>query len=182
VKNIKLLLITLTLLSASAFTLIKSIDWKVNNDYSVKGEGCVFKGLTARILFDEEHPEKSTISASIDARTVNSGNGAKNAHVKEKEALDTEKYPLIFFVSRSVKKIDENGRYEVTGNLTLKGITKEIKFPFSFDSKKNLIDRFPMVPKETFCGKMSIVSKDFNITREGAPITVFVDLTIPVTQ
>ena len=44
------------------------------------------------------------------------------------------------------------------------------------------MDKFPMVPMQTFAGKITINPKDFNITREGVPPTVVIDLTIPVKQ
>lgn len=179
-KTIKIIIVA-TLLSASAFTVIKSVLWKVKEDYSIKTGVCVFKGLKATLIFNEEKPGSSQIIASIDARTINTGNGIMNAHAREKEALYTEKYPLITFSSTAIKKISAS-RYEATGNLTLKGITKEIKLPFTFDSKNNIIDRFPMVAKETFDGKITIHPKDYNITREGTPEEVIVEISIPVVQ
>ncbi|MBA4144613.1 MAG: polyisoprenoid-binding protein, partial [Cytophaga sp.] len=57
------------------------------------------------------------------------------------------------------------------GMLTLKGITKEINFPFTFDT-------------DTFIGTFSIAAKDFNINREGAVPSgqIKIELTIPVTE
>jgi polyisoprenoid-binding protein YceI len=177
--GIKLLIGTTAILLASAFTIIKSVNWKVKDDYSVKFYAGTFGGLKATILFDEANPEKSTITASIDAGSVNTGNGVMNAHAKEKEALYTAKFPVITFVSTAIKKTSSG--YEATGNLTLKGITKEIKLPFNFNSKKTS-DKFPFVMKENFNGAFTIVTKDFNVTREGTPAQVRVELDIPVTQ
>ena len=176
-KTIKLLICATLILIASAFTVIKSVNWKVKDDYSVKWDGGVFRGLKAEIMFDEEHPEKSSITAFIDPRTVNTGNGLKNSHVKE--ALDADKFPIITFASKSIIKTTSG--YEATGNLTIKDIIKEVKLPFFFDSQKNS-DKFPFVYKETFCGKLTVVSKDFNLTRQGMPNTVIVEITVPVTK
>jgi len=180
-KHIKIVVGVPAIIAASAFTLIQSLNWNLNGDYSVKSGVCVFRGLKATISFDETNPEKSKIAASIDATSISTGNRLMDEHAKDKEALYTAKYPVITFVSTAVKRISPS-RYEAIGKLTLKGITKEIKLPFTFDSKKNVMDRFPMVTKETFSGRITIAAKDFNITREGVPEEVFVDLTIPVSK
>jgi polyisoprenoid-binding protein YceI len=174
-KNIKLLLGATAILFASAFTMIQSVLWKVKDNYSVKWDGAIFKDLRASILFDEAHPERSRITASIDARTVNTGDAMKSAHIKE--TLMADKFPIITFESTAVAKTTDG--YEATGDLTLKGITRKVKIPFHFDSKK-MTDRFPFIDKETFSGKLTIVAKEFNI--KGGPPEVIVELNIPVTK
>lgn len=180
-KGLRPLFIAAVLLSVSAFIMVTTVNWKAQTGYSIKAGMGSFKGLDAVLSFDEANPGKSRIVASIDATTFDTGNSLMTSHAKDKEGLYTERYNLITFVSTSVKRM-EGSRYEATGNLSLKGIMKEIKLPFTFNSKDNVIDRFPMVPKETFVGKIIINPKDFNITRDGVPSTVVIDLTIPVKQ
>ena len=174
-KAIKLLAGGLIMVLASAFVLYQSGDWKVKEGYSVKifrnaqPYPIVFKGLKAEISFDKKNPEKSTIHAVIDATTVDTGNESMTAHAKEPSVLDTEKFPEITFKSSSIKK--NSSGYEITGNLTLKGITKEITFPFTFE-------------KDTFAGMFTIAASDFKITREGAVPSgeIRIELNIPVTK
>lgn len=166
----------LTLLLVSAFTLYQSTAWKVKDGYSVKvfrnaqlQYPIYFTGLKAELVFDQEHPEKSSLSATIDATTVDTGNESMTAHAKEPNVLDTDKFPEITFKSSSIRKMTSG--YEVTGNLTLKGITKKITFPFTFE-------------RETFSGMFTIAAKDFGINREGAVPSgeIRIELTIPVTR
>jgi polyisoprenoid-binding protein YceI len=179
-KQIKLAGALAIILAASAFTMIKPVSWKVKDDYSVKftaGIQGYFKGLKAYIVFNEEDPSRSKITASINATTLDAGNSLATEHAKE--ALSIDKYPVIMFQSTSIVKTS-NG-YEATGNLTLKGITKEVKIRFIFDSQ-NVSKTFPFVEKETFGGSFSIASKDFNITRAGTPERISIELNIPVTK
>ncbi len=176
-KTVKLLISIIIILLASAFTALQAISWKIKESYSVKWDGGSFRGLKATILFDELHPEKSEIFAIIDPRTVKTGNDQSTAHAKE--ALEADKYPVISFVSSSVKKIAD-AKYEATGNLTLKGVIKEIKLPFTFDSKKDHAEKFPFILKETFHGSFTIVPKDFNVTMPGTPPKITIELDIPV--
>lgn len=176
-KNLTWFMSVLVILSVSAFTIVSSVAWKVKEGYSVKWEATTFSGLKASIQFNESYPEKSKIIASIDARTINTGNALKDAHARE--ALQTSKFPFITFESITINKTGMG--YETTGNLTLKGVTRRIKFPFVFDSKRTSV-HFPFFPSKTFCGVFTISPKAFNVTAEGTPEEVTLELKIPVVQ
>lgn len=178
-KKINILFVATTILLAFSFKNFKPVTWKVKNDYTLKFENGAFSGLTATITFDEENPGKSFIWATVDATTIKMGSTEGTVHAKE--ALETAKFPLITFVSTAITK-NGDGKYEAKGNLKLKGVTKEIKFPFTFDSQKDHTEKFPFLFKETFQGKITINPKDFGITRSGTPNPVILEFTIPVTK
>lgn len=175
-KNIKLALGALTVLAASAFTAIQSTNWKLKEDaYSVtfkgkKVEG-IIKGLKTNISFDEAKPENSKITASLDVNSINTGNGMKNKHAKSEDALAADKFPTINFESVSVT--GKNGTYTAHGKLTIKGITKDINLPFTFENKGAGAE---------FKGKFSIAPKDYNITKGGTPETLEIEISTPVTK
>jgi polyisoprenoid-binding protein YceI len=110
----------------AALTLVAN--WNVDTanakiSFSVKGPfGTVhgtFTGLNATIKFDEKDVAGSSISASVDAKTVSTGVGLRNHDLRtEEEWLDTDKYPQISFTSKKIEKTD-NG-YKAMGELTLK--------------------------------------------------------------
>lgn len=93
---------------------------------NVKGE---FRTFQANI--DGEDFTNSTISANIDASSISTNNEDRDTHLKSPDFFEVEKYPEITFVSTSLKKVDDN-EYELVGNLTIKGITKEIKLNTDF--------------------------------------------------
>lgn len=93
---------------------------------NVKGE---FRTFQAHI--DGEDFTNSTISANIDTNSISTNNNDRDTHLKSPDFFEVEKYPEITFVSTSFKKVDEN-EYELAGNLTMKGITKEIKLNTEF--------------------------------------------------
>lgn len=93
---------------------------------NVKGE---FRTFQANI--DGEDFTNSTISANIDASSISTNNNDRDTHLKSPDFFEVEKYPEITFVSTSLKKIDDN-EYELVGNLTMKGTTKEIKLNTEF--------------------------------------------------
>jgi polyisoprenoid-binding protein YceI len=182
-KNSNTITLAALLLLSSSFSILKPITWKVKPNYSVKVVGAfddkmIFKTLTAMIIFDEDAPEKSKLMATVDAKSLHSPSPEMTEHAKQ--ALEIIKFPEIAFVSTSITRTKLG--YEATGDLTLKGITKQIKFPFVFNSTKDIADQFPFVAKQTFSGKIIIRSKDFNVTRKGTPEQIIIDLTIPVTK
>lgn len=84
-----------------------------------------FNQPDGRLVFDENRPEKSTIDISVPAGMVDTANAKRDSHLKSPEFFDTEQFPLIAFKSRTVKKINDK-QYEVAGDLTLLGKTREI--------------------------------------------------------
>ena len=89
---------------------------------NVRGE---YSGVAGTVIYDPEHPENSSIEATIDARTIHTRDEQRDAHLKSADFLDVEKYPTITFVSKKVVKVGE-GEGKVTGDLTLHGVTKSV--------------------------------------------------------
>ncbi|WP_183560781.1 YceI family protein [Mucilaginibacter sp. SP1R1] len=172
-KKIMYPLIMLFIISISAFALAIT-NWKIKADqYEVKFSGGrihgVFEILKANIQFDKADPEQSKISANIDVNSIATGFFIKNDHAKD--ALDADKYPTISFVSTAVTK--SGNAYQAAGKLTMKGVTKPINIHFTFDDKGN---------EGVFKGDFKVIPKDFNITRNGTPDELTIDLTVPVTK
>ena len=93
---------------------------------NVKGE---FKTFQANI--DGEDFTTSTISANIDTTSIATNNNDRDTHLKSPDFFEVENYPEITFVSTSIKKIDDDD-FKLVGNLTIKGVTKEIKLDTEF--------------------------------------------------
>ena len=91
---------------------------------NVKGS---LTGLTG--VFHENHtdPTASTVEATIDVSTLNTGDAQRDGHLKSPDFFEAEKYPTMTFKSTAVKRTGE-GEYAVTGDLTLHGITKPVTF------------------------------------------------------
>lgn len=163
------------LVVTSAFTLISNIgNWKVNEEtYSVKFTSSkfdgVFKGLKSEINFDENNLATSKISASIDANTVNTGNGMRNKHAKQ--GLNANTYPTIRFESTSIRK--NGSSYIANGKLTIKDVTKEIILPFTFSNKAD---------EGVFEGSFSVKPAEYHVEKAGTPDEIQVQLLIPVTK
>lgn len=105
-------------------------------------------GFAAKIMFDSENFGEGDISGSVDASTIDTGNKKRDEHLRSKDYFDVEKYPEISFVSKSITKPKD--KYVMTGDLTMMGITKEIKITFTY------VDNI-------FMAKSYIYGEDFEI-------------------
>ena len=75
-------------------------------------------------------PEKSKVDVQIEAESLTSDTEKLTGHLKSPDFFDVKAHPKASFVSTEIKKGGENGAtHTVTGNLTIKGITKTISFP-----------------------------------------------------
>ncbi len=88
---------------------------------NVRGE---FTKVAGKILWDAENPANSSIEASIDVNSINTREPQRDGHLKSPDFFDAEKYPMIEFHSTKVESKD--GELEVSGDLTIHGVTKNV--------------------------------------------------------
>ena len=84
-----------------------------------------FTKVTGTITVDRENMEKSSVVAAVDVGSVNTANDKRNEHVKSPDFFDFAKFPTMTFKSKSWTKTGDD-TYDVTGDLTIKDITKEV--------------------------------------------------------
>ena len=154
-------------------------DWKVDAaaakvSFAIKGPfGTVhgdFTGLSATIQFNEHDLAASSITAGIDPKTVSTGIGLRNRHLRtEEQYLDTDKYPSISFRSKKIEKTETG--FIARGELTLKGVTKPVDIAFTFNATG---------VTGIFKGEFTIKRTDYNIGKPGGSIGEVVTLTLEV--
>ena len=88
-----------------------------------------FKEFTGSGFFNAEDPTQSNLELTIKAASIDTGNNDRDNHLRSNDFFDMEQYPEIRFVSTKVDRID-NENYEVTGDLTIKGVTKPVTVAF----------------------------------------------------
>ena len=84
-----------------------------------------FKSYDAKIEIDETTKDLIGVEANINVVSLTTENSKRDGHLKSPDFFDAAQYPNIIFKSKSVNKLG-NDQYEVTGDLTIKGITKTI--------------------------------------------------------
>jgi polyisoprenoid-binding protein YceI len=68
----------------------------------------------------------AVVEMSADVNTINTRIAPRDKHLKSADFFEAEKFPAISFKSNSIRKTADN-RYEISGDLTMRGITKPVK-------------------------------------------------------
>ena len=84
-----------------------------------------FTKFNGEIEIDREHPEKSSVSAKIDVRSIDTRIQKRDDHLRSAEFFNVAKFPEITFKSRSVKQTGPDAG-DIAGDFTMHGITKSI--------------------------------------------------------
>ena len=90
----------------------------------VKG---TFKTFDASIYTIGKDFRTIEVDLWIDASSINTGDTKRDEHLKSPDFFDVEKFKQITFTSSTIEKSDEDGNHELWGELTMMGITQNIK-------------------------------------------------------
>lgn len=147
----------ITVVAQSAF----GQDWKLSEKESyivfiaknlgmnVSGE---ISGMKVIGSYNDKDIFASNFVGSIDVSTIDTKIELRNNHLKSDDYFDVEKFPTITFKSKRI--IEAGSTLKVIGDLTIKGVTKEIGFTFTVERKEN---------KHTLVGNVTIQRKDFDL-------------------
>ena len=97
----------------------------------VRGSFDDFDGV---IEFDEAQPAAASVTFTVQAASIATNNADRDAHLRSDDFFAVEKYPTITFVSASITPAGGSA-YTVTGDLTIRGVTKRIDLPVSYLGK-----------------------------------------------
>lgn len=87
-----------------------------------------FNDFSATILYDDVHPERSSVTFSIDPATIDTHNEGRDRDLQGDAWFASAKHPRIFFTSTKIEPKGKD-RYLVHGELTMKGVTRTIAVP-----------------------------------------------------
>jgi polyisoprenoid-binding protein YceI len=127
-----------------------------------EGGFTAFRGVLEVV---ENDLTKSRVRVDLEMGSVFSDSGKLTGHLKSPDFFGVEQFPVTRFVSTSLKKVD-GARYDVTGDLTLHGVTKSISFPADI----TLTDAGADVTAE-----FALNRKDFGIVYPGKPDDLIAD-------
>ncbi len=96
-----------------------------------------FKTLCGRLYVDEQHPTNSWVEAEVDAASIDTHNRLRDAHLRSGAFFAVKQYPKITFQSTQVEPVGGND-YRVSGNLTLRGVTRPITFEVAYHGQTTI--------------------------------------------
>jgi len=90
-----------------------------------------FTDFSGTIQFDEAEPRESRVDVVIQAASIDTAEPDRDKHLRTADFFDVANYPALTFKSTSVTPRDGN-TYDVLGDLTIHGVTKQVTLPASF--------------------------------------------------
>ncbi len=88
-----------------------------------------FRDFSGSINYDGKDVSKSSVNFTAKVTSVDTGVAPRDTHLRTADFFEVEKYPDMTFKSTKVEK--KGDKWEVTGDFTLKGVTKQITIPFT---------------------------------------------------
>ncbi|MDQ6418750.1 YceI family protein [Paenibacillus sp. LHD-117] len=140
-----------------------AVDFSVRHMMIAKVKG-TFHAFESNIVADENDLTTAEISFKIDLSSVDTRNGDRDAHLKSGDFFDIEKFPTLDFQATSITKSGE-GEYEVTGDVTLHGVTRSETFEVTFEGSGK--DPWGNT-KAGFSASGSIKRSDYGLTYNAA--------------
>jgi polyisoprenoid-binding protein YceI len=123
----------------------------VNLGFDVDGS---LKGIKGKIVFDENNLAASSFDVTVETTTINTGNNTRDKHLRGKDYFDATVHPQLKITSLRVAKSVTAGYYVLFAKLTIKGVTKEISFPFKTTAENGGV---------RFTGSFKIKRRDFGV-------------------
>lgn len=118
-----------------------------------------FNEFTGTLTIDGENPENSSAEVSVDTNSIDTRNEQRDGHLRTNDFLDIEKYPQITFSSTAVRQVSDD-TFEVTGDLSIKDVTKSVTIPFEFGGAAT--DPFGNL-RIGFDGSITIDRREYNV-------------------
>jgi polyisoprenoid-binding protein YceI len=122
-----------------------------NLGFDVDGK---FKNINGKISFDENNPGTASFDVTVDVATINTDNNTRDKHLRGKDYFDAAAHPQVKITSTRVAKSVTAGYYVIFARLTIKGVTKEISFPFKVSAENGGM---------RFSGSFKIKRRDFGV-------------------
>ena len=142
----------------------------------------LFTKWNGALSFDEESPAAAHVEVEIDVASVDTRDPERDAYLRTSEVFEAKKFPTMTFKSTSVD-VNSRQRFKVTGELTLRGVTKPVVLDVEYGGRTNHQERGERI---RFSAHTRINRKDFGVgfnqvlDSGGVAVGEKVDITIEV--
>ncbi len=147
-----------------------------------------FKNVQGRLVFDPANPRASRVEARIDAKSLWTGEPARDEHLRSADFLDVARHPEITFAGSKVDVVGDHD-YQLTGALSIRGVTREVALKVHYLGQwktpwwEDGVDKGPKT-RAGFLAKTTVNRHDFGVSwnatldRGGIVVGDLVDITL----
>jgi len=161
----------LTLAAAAASAQVSK--WQIDPahseaDFTVKHMGISnvhgrFGNVNGSLNLDEKDITRSSVDATVDITTVDTGVDQRDQHLKSSDFFDSAKYPQMTFVGKNVT--NSNGQLQLIGDLTMHGVSKPVTLALEGPSKEQA-DPYGKI-RRAFSATTMIHRQDYGLVWNG---------------
>ena len=123
------------------------------------------------IVFNKSELENGKFDVTVPLSSINTDNEKRDRHLRSSDFFDEAKYPVIRIASSSITKTKNANAYMFNGTLTIKDITRPIKFGFTAFEENGVI---------IFEGGFKINRLDFEVGKESATMGDDVNISLKI--
>ncbi len=141
-----------------------------------------FEAIEGSLTFDPQNIEASKTAVTLDVSSINTNQEKRDGHLKSCDFFCLEKFPKMTFTSKKVKVLGV-GKFQVIGDLTLHGVTKEVLLDAQFNGEAK--DPYGN-ERAGFSASASLNRKDYGLTWDklteaggimvGSEVTISIDI------
>ena len=131
-------------------------------DFSIRHIVAKSKGSFQSVQGVVDFSDTPSMNVTIDVASINTSNEKRDTHLKTDEYFDAAKFPTMTFVSKSFNKTSDG--MVVTGDLTIKDVTKEVELPLTYLGKQDTPWGFPSA---AFEGEITVDRSEFGVGEKG---------------
>lgn len=130
-----------------------------------------FTGASGAISFNPAKPDDGSFFVELNAASVNTANGTRDKHLRGKDYFNVTAYPKLSFKSTKVSNSSKAGYFYIFGILTIKGVSKEVSFPFTATPENGGM---------RFNGSFTINRRDFKVGGNSISLSDNLNVTLSV--
>src|SRR5688500_2511676 len=93
-----------------------------------------FAKYSGTVQLDEDDLTRSTVQATIDASSIDTGTPQRDDHLRSADFFDVEKFPELRFDSQRIEKLSPD-RYRMVGDLTIRGVTRGVSLDVDYGGR-----------------------------------------------
>lgn len=134
---------------------------------SVHGKFGKFK---MELSFNESDMTKSAVNVVIDSASISTGIDQRDAHLRTADFFDVKNHPEITFRGTGISKVD--GKWMLTGDFTMRGVTRQISFPFDIVGQKTNKDNTRIYMG--FAARLKIDRTKYNVNYQHQSVPDFI--------
>ena len=134
-----------------------------------------FKDYAGTIKYDAQHTADSSVQFTVQATSIDTGNDSRDKDLRSDSYFSVDKFPTLSFVSTKVTPKGSDA-FDVSGNLTIKGVTKTITIPASFLGEM----KTKMGERAGFRSAFAIKRSDYGVSGGAGIVGDDVNITIRV--